>query len=97
MKGLSQPLKIFIKYLPGTEGEVFGDLMVYMSKKVDKPDENKCDKSFAKPAVISVDSPDPLFGYEYLYLKMVSTYGCRMAIRVVFPKEDMKDRKKDQN
>lgn len=97
MKGLQQPMKIFIKYLSVPENPVFGDLQVFVSKKVDKPEESMCDKVYSKPQCISVDVPDTTFAFDYFYIKMVSTYGCRMTIRVVFPKEDMRDRKKEQD
>lgn len=92
MKGLQQPLKIFIRYVAVQENALFGDLHVFMSSKIDKPDVNTCEKAFVKPLQINIEQTDPVFQYEYLYFKMVSTYGCKMMIKLVFPKEDVRDR-----
>lgn len=96
MKGLLQPLKLFFKYQDMPENALFGDLNIFMSSKVDKPDENHCERRFIKPGVITLDQLDAHFHYEYLYIKMVSTYGCKMLVKVVFPKEDVRDRQKEQ-
>lgn len=44
-----------------------------------------------------MECAETTFAYEYLYVKMQSTFGCKMLVRVVFPKEDMRDRKREQD
>ena len=44
-----------------------------------------------------MDCAESTFPYEYLYVKMQSTFGCKMLVRIVFPKEDMRDRKREQD
>ena len=83
------------RYQAIPENALFGDLHVFMSSKIDKPDEIHCDRKFFKPTVISIDQIDPYFSYDYLYIKMVSTYGCKMTVKVVFPNEDLRDRQKE--
>jgi hypothetical protein len=40
MKGLLHPLKIYLKYLSMPENQLYGDIKVFTSTMVDKPDEN---------------------------------------------------------
>lgn len=47
--------------------------------------------------MIVIEGLEPHFQYEYLYLRMQSTYGCKLRIKVCFPKEDLKERKREND
>ena len=47
-----------------------------------------------KPKCIIIEAVEHHFTYEYLYIRLQSEYGCKCSIKLVFPKEDVKDFKK---
>jgi hypothetical protein len=71
MKGMLAPMKIYVKYID-CDTELYGDLRVFTSTKIEKPDEKNCDKYLMKPKCITIEAVEHNFTYEYLYIKLAS-------------------------
>jgi hypothetical protein len=54
--------------------------------------ESTHEKAFVKPKMAALESVDPYFNQQHLYVGIYSDRGCNFSLRVVMPKEDMKEK-----
>lgn len=65
------------------------DLTVCFSRRIKQPVLISCEKLFHRPSHAGLESVDPFYLQQYLYIGLHSDQGCLVTLRVSFPKDDM--------
>ncbi|TNV86864.1 hypothetical protein FGO68_gene6999 [Halteria grandinella] len=80
------PLKLYFDYLETTSKK--GDLTVCLSRRVKQPQLLTSEKVYHRPKLISLDTADPFYLQQYLYIGLYSEQGCQFGVKATFPKDE---------
>jgi hypothetical protein len=84
------PVRIQFEYGEGMTNK--NDLLVCLSRRNKQPQLLNSEKSFHRPKVASLESVDPRFLQHFLYLGLYSDSGCTFTAKILFPKDDQRER-----
>lgn len=87
IQGKVPPVRVAFEYGEGMTKK--NDLTVCFSRRVKQPVLVSCEKLFHRPGHATLESVDPYYLQQYLYIGLHSDQGCLVTLRVTFPKEDM--------
>eukprot|EP00347_Sterkiella_histriomuscorum_P022516 403338197 len=91
IQGKVPPCKLLLEF-PDDKASKKNDLKFFLSRRNKQPSQNNCEKQFHKVASVQLDSVDPFYLQQFLYVAVYSDSGCNFVLKILFPKDDQRDK-----